>query len=124
MNNITVTGNLTRDPELRKTQNDVSVCTFTVASNRPHDRENRDFFPVVVWRTQAVNCSRYLSKGRKVAITGTMMQRSYEDKQGQKRTVWELHASEVEFLSSVSRDSGSMTDMAPAAEPDLFDMPF
>ena len=111
MNNITVTGNLTRDPELRKTQNDVSVCTFTVASNRPHDRENTDFFPVVV-------------KGRKVAITGTMMQRSYEDKQGQKRTVWELHANEVEFLSSVSRDTGSMTDLAPAAEPDLFDIPF
>lgn len=123
MNNITVTGNLTRDPELRKTQNDVSVCTFTVASNRPHD-DGTDFFSVVVWRAQAENCNRYLSKGRKVAVTGTMRQRSYEDKQGQKRTVWELHASEVEFLSSVSRDAGSMTDMAPAAEPDLFDMPF
>lgn len=123
MNNITVTGNLTRDPELRKTQNDVSVCTFTVASNRPHD-DGTDFFSVVVWRAQAENCSRYLSKGRKVAVTGSMRQRSYEDKQGQKRTAWELHASEVEFLSSVSRDAGSMTDMAPAAEPDVFDMPF
>lgn len=121
MNNITVVGNLTRDPELRKTTNGISVCTFTVACNRTH-KEGADFFRVVTWRAQADTCNQYLKKGRKVAVQGAMESRSYE-KDGQKREIWELQADEVEFLSTGQKDA---PDMKPVDDPDdpFNDMPF
>lgn len=112
---------MTRDPELRKTSGEWSVCTFSIAVNRPHDREKTDFFTVVTWRALAENCARYLSKGRRVAVSGHLENRSYDDKNGVKRWVTEIIADEVEFLSSVTRDAGSMTDMTPAESPDPFD---
>ena len=115
MNKCQFVGNLTRDPELRKTtgENQWSVCTFSIAVNRPHDREKTDFFTVVTWRALADNCARYLSKGRRVAVSGHLENRSYEDKNGVKRWITEIIADEVEFLSSVTRDAGSMADMTP-----------
>ena len=121
MNNVTMVGNLARDPELKRTTKDVSVCTFTIGVSRPRDRENSDFFPVVTWRGLADNCGRYLSKGRRVAVTGHLETRNYEDSNGIKRYVTEIIADEVEFLSSVSRDDGSMRDMKPAEDSDPFD---
>lgn len=124
MNRWTGVGNLTRDPELRKTQDGISVCTFSIGVTRPRDREKSDFFSVVTWRGLADNCARYLSKGRRVAVSGHLETRSYDDKNGVKRYVTEIMADEVEFLSSVTRDAGSMGSMTPADEADVFDMPF
>lgn len=124
MNSVVMVGNLTRDPELRKTQDGISVCTFSIGVTRPRDREKSDFFSVVTWRGLADNCARYLSKGRRVAVSGHLETRSYDDKNGVKRYVTEIIADEVEFLSSVTRDAGSMGSMTPADEADVFDMPF
>lgn len=124
MNRVDMVGNLTRDPELRKTQDGISVCTFSIGVTRPRDREKSDFFSVVTWRGLADNCARYLSKGRRVAVSGHLETRSYDDKNGVKRYVTEIMADEVEFLSSVTRDAGSMGSMTPADEADVFDMPF
>lgn len=104
MNKIFITGNLTRDTELAETSTGVKVCHFSVAVNRGYtnadgERET-DFFNCVAWRALADNCSRYLRKGSKVLVSGTLQNRSYEDREGNKRTVSEIIASDVEFLSS------------------------
>lgn len=112
MNKVYLIGNLTRDPELAETTSGIKVCRFAIAVNRTYagsdgNRET-DFFNITVWRTQAENCGRYLKKGSKVAIVGSLQNRSYEDKEGIKRNVTDIIASEVEFLASrSSQDGGS-----------------
>ena len=104
MNKVYLIGNLTRDPELAETNNGIKVCRFAIAVNRNYssnDGERQtDFFNITVWRTQAENCGRYLKKGSKVAVVGSLQNRSYEDKDGIKRNVTDIVANEVEFLST------------------------
>ena len=109
LNRIVVIGRLTRDPELRSTSNGVAVATFTVAvdrnfSNNRGEKET-DFIPVVVWRGLAETCGRYLSKGRLVAVEGRLQIRTYEANDGGKRTIAEIVAENVQFLSP--KDSSS-----------------
>ena len=112
MNKVILIGNLTKDPELRTTQTGVSVCTFRIAvtrrfANAQGVRES-DFFDVVAWRQSADFVSRYFSKGRKIAVVGTLQNRSYEAKDGTRRTVTEVVADEVEFVDSrQSQDGGN-----------------
>ncbi len=112
MNKVILIGNLTKDPELRTTQSGVSVCTFRIAvsrrfANAQGVRES-DFFDVVAWRQSADFVSRYFSKGRRIAVVGSLQNRSYEAKDGTKRTVTEIVADEVEFADSrPSQDGGS-----------------
>ncbi|MBQ2718365.1 MAG: single-stranded DNA-binding protein [Clostridia bacterium] len=104
MNKVYLIGNLTRDPELAETNSGIKVCRFGIAVNRNYSSSDgtreTDFFNITVWRAQAENCERYLRKGSKVAIVGSLQNRSYEDKDGNKRTVTDIVASEVEFLST------------------------
>ena len=105
MNKVYLIGNLTRDPELRSTTSGVDVCNFSIAVNRrfknPQTGEQEtDFFNIVAWRQLAGLCCRYLAKGRKVAVFGSIQTRTYEDKDGKKRTAFDIVADEVEFLSS------------------------
>ena len=103
MNKLTIIGNLTADPELRTIPSGVSVCTFTVAVNRRYsgnkDDRQTDFFRVSAWRQLGENCSRFLSKGRKVCVVGEVSARAYEGKDGSLRASLEVTADEVEFLS-------------------------
>ena len=107
MNKVFLIGNLTRDPELSETSSGVAVCRFTVAVSRLASDGERtaDFFNITVWRNQAENCGKYLKKGSKVAIVGTLQNRSYEDRDGNKRNVTEIVANEVEFLSATNSTS-------------------
>jgi single-strand DNA-binding protein len=103
MNKTILIGNLTRDPELSETPNGVAVCKFSIAVSRDYadadgNRET-DFFNITVWRGRAENCGKYLKKGNKVGIVGKLQNRSYEDKDGVKRTVTDIIADEVEFLT-------------------------
>ena len=93
------TGNLTRDVELKTTQSNKSVCTLSVAVNRPHSDET-DFFNVEVWGKQAENCNKFLKKGNKIGVVGYLKIRSYEDKNCSKKYVTEIVAEQIEFLSS------------------------
>ena len=105
MNKVFLIGNLTKDPELAETNSGVAYCRFALAVNRPYQEDgNRvaDYFNVVTWRGQAENCGKYLAKGRKVAIVGTLQNRTYEDRDGNKRTVTEVVANEVEFLTATN----------------------
>lgn len=103
MNKVILVGNLTRDPELSETTSGIAVCRFSIAVSRDYANQdgNRetDFFNITVWRGRAENCGKYLKKGNKVAVVGSLQNRSYEDKDGIKRTVTDVVASEVEFLT-------------------------
>lgn len=101
-------GNLTRDLELSETPNGTAVCKFTVAVNRNFTNANGerecDFINVVAWRSLAENCGRFLSKGKKVSVVGSLQTRSYESN-GEKKYVTEIMADEVEFLSPKDEDN-------------------
>ena len=102
MNSVHLIGNLTKDVELRQTNSGKSVATFSIAVQRQFKAEGQpdaDFFNIVVWGAVGENCAKYLSKGKKVAIRGSLQNRSYEAQDGSKRTVTEINAAEVEFLS-------------------------
>lgn len=103
MNKVILVGNLTRDPELTETPTGVSVCRFAIAVSRDYANSDgtreTDFFNITVWRGRAENCGKYLKKGNKVAIVGSLQTRSYEDKDGIKRNVTDVIANEVEFLT-------------------------
>lgn len=105
MNKIHIIGNVTRDPENKQTNSGIAVCNFSVAVNRrfknPQTGQTEtDFFSVTAFRQLADLCGKYLAKGRKVAVVGSMQSRSYEAQDGSKRMVWDLVADEVEFLSA------------------------
>ncbi len=109
MNKVFLIGNLTRDPELTETPNGTAVCRFSIAVSRDYagadgNRET-DFFNITVWRGRAENCGKYLKKGNKVAVVGSLQTRSYEDKDGIKRNVTDIVASDVEFLTPKSSQS-------------------
>ena len=98
MNKVMLIGNLTRDVEKRETETGKAVANFSIAVGRTFSDET-DFFNVTVWEKQAENCAKYLKKGSKVGIIGTLQNRSYEANNGVKRTITEVIAEQVEFLS-------------------------
>lgn len=116
MNKCFFIGNLTRDPEPSTTNGGISVCKFCIAVQRSRSSESgereADFFNVITWRGLADNCSKYLVKGSKVAISGRIENRSYEDKNGDKRYVTEVTADEVEFLSAKSNGASEGQEAA------------
>ena len=135
MNKVILVGNLTRDPDLSETPNGVAVCKFAIAvtrdySNGDGERET-DFFNITVWRGRAENCAKYLKKGNKVAIVGSLQNRSYEDKDGIRRNVTDVIANEVEFLTPrIAQSDGDVPVVterraAPQLEPiEDNDLPF
>jgi single-strand DNA-binding protein len=107
INRVIITGNLTRDPELRSLPSGMSVCNLRVAVNtRRKDNSSGEwvdkpnYFDVTVWGTQGENCSQYLAKGRPVAVDGRLEWREWEDKQGNKRQSVDIIADSVQFLGS------------------------
>ena len=106
INRVVLTGNLTRDPELRTTGGGTSVCSLRVACNtRRKDSDGNwtdkpNYFDVTVWGAQGENCANYLSKGRPVAIDGRLEWREWQDQQGNKRQSIDIIADSVQFLGS------------------------
>lgn len=100
MNKVFLIGNLTKDPELKNTANSIAVCNFTLAVGRRFNQNETDYIPIIVWRTQAENCAKYLKKGSKCAVCGAIQTRSYDAQDGTKRFVTEVIADEVQFLPS------------------------
>jgi single-strand DNA-binding protein len=121
MNRLTIIGNLTRDPEQRTTPNGATVCSFTVAVNRRNRRDAQngqpeaDFFRVSAWNQLGENCAKYLAKGRKVAVVGSVSVHTYQGNDGQTHASLEVMANDVEFLSSRSDMDSEGGYAAPAA---------
>ena len=124
MNKIILIGNLTRDPELRTTPNGITVCNFDIAVNDRRGRnqqsgqqEQTQYFRITVWRQLGETCQRYLSKGRKVFVSGPLTARTYQANDGTTRVSLEVTADDVEFLSSRNDDQTGGYAPAPAAAP-------
>ena len=133
MNKVELVGRLTAKPELRYTSSNMAYARFSVAINRTYTNaqgeRGTDFINVVVWGKQAENVANYLDKGRLVAVEGSIQTGSYTDKDGNKRTSFDVRANNVEFLSSKSQgqeSNESSNDMyeAPSNDIDLENDPY
>ncbi|HEV2772488.1 MAG TPA: single-stranded DNA-binding protein [Thermoleophilaceae bacterium] len=106
INRVVLTGNLTRDPELRTTGSGTPVCSLRLACNtRRRDASGEwvdkpNYFDVTVWGAQGENCATYLQKGRPVALDGRLEWREWQDQQGNKRQAVDIIADSVQFLGS------------------------
>jgi single-strand DNA-binding protein len=122
INRVIITGNLTRDPELRALPSGTSVCELRIACNTRRKNsatgeweDKPNYFNVKVWGAQGENCSRFLSKGRPVAIDGRLEWREWETQEGGKRQAIDIIADSVQFLGS--RDEAQNGGFV-ASEPD------
>jgi single-strand DNA-binding protein len=110
INRVVLTGNLTRDPELRNTPSGTSVCSLRLAVNtRRKDAQGQwidkpNYFDITVWGAQGENCAQYLAKGRPVAVDGRLEWREFTDKDGNNRQAIDVVADSVQFLGG--RDDG------------------
>ncbi len=123
MNKIILIGNLTRDPEMRTTSTGLNVCSFTIAVNRRRSSQNNnnqpeaDFFRITAWRQLGELCQKYLAKGRKVCVTGSVSVSTYEGKDGTTRASLDVTADDIEFLSSRQDDGeGRVSSSASGAD--------
>ena len=111
LNHITLMGRLTRDPELRRTRNDVPVCSFSLACDRDYKSQDgekeTDFIDIVAWRHTAEFVSEYFAKGRMAVVEGRLQFRDWTDKEGNKRRSAEILADNVYFGDyTKSKDNG------------------
>ncbi|MCL2369825.1 MAG: single-stranded DNA-binding protein [Firmicutes bacterium] len=111
MNKVILIGNLTRDPELTTTSGGVALCKFAIAVSRSYTNSNgereADFFNVVCWRGLAENVAKYLTKGKKVGICGSIQTRTYDAQDGTRRYAIDIAADDVEFLSPGPNTQGN-----------------
>ena len=123
LNSVIMMGRLTAEPELRRTQNDIPVTSFTIAVERSFARQGAerqtDFFDVVAWNKQADFACKFFHKGQLVAVQGRMETRSYEDKNGNRRKAYEIIAESLHFAepkrdayAGQSRDNDSQVPPA------------
>lgn len=133
MNKAILMGRLTRDPEMRTTSGQVSVCTFTLAVDRRFKNQNgerqADFIPVVAWRQQADFCGKYFRKGSRMVVVGSIQTRNWDDQEGKKHYATEVIADEIYFAESRKGEgggtyegpaNGNAAPPAPAAAGDGF----
>jgi single-strand DNA-binding protein len=119
LNQVTLMGNLTRDPELRQTPNGQSVCSFSLALNRSYKgsdgewQEATDYIDVVAWAGLGERVAQYLSKGRRCLVQGRLQSRSWEQ-DGQKRSKVEVLANDVTFLDGRGAEGGAPADSGPS----------
>ena len=122
INRVVLTGNLTRDPELRATNSGLNVCSLRIATNtRQKDAsgewtDRAHYFSVTVFGAQGENCARFLSKGRPVAIDGRLQWREWQDQNGNKRESIEIVAESVQFLGGRDDAGGNGNGFTPRSD--------
>lgn len=122
MNQVNLIGRLTKAPELRYTQDNKAVATFTLAVNRGYgENKQADFINIVCWEKQAENVAKYLDKGSLIGLTGRVQTRSYDATDGTKRYATEIVANNVEFLESKKELQPS--DTPPPPPPHRYEVP-
>lgn len=124
-NKVNLLGNLGQDPELRYTKNDKAVCNFTIATTDSWgENETTDWHKIVAWGKTGENCEKYLSKGSKVDIEGKLKTRSWQDNEGKKHYVTEIHVENIIFLDNRNTSSAETTTQGEWEEPEDDDLPF
>lgn len=132
LNKVVLIGRLTKDPDLRYTTSNIPTVNFTLAVNRPFTNQSgareADFINVIVWRKQAENVKKYITKGSLVAVEGRIQTRNYEDKEGKKVYVTEVIADNVQFLEPKGQrtmgDNNSYQPMDDIPTTDVGDEPY
>lgn len=118
LNCAVLMGRLVADPELKTTNTGLSVTSFRIAVDRSFvkqgEQKQADFIDIVAWRQTADFVCRYFKKGLMIAVQGSIQTRSYEDKEGNKRTAVEIVADNVSFCGSKGDNSGNATNNTPA----------
>lgn len=128
MNKYIALGNLVKDPVTKQTKSNKTVCSFTIAVNGSSDKTL--YMDIETWNNVAENCSRFLSKGRKVLIEGRLQMNSWTSKEGEKRNKITCTADFVNFISQASKDStphkeqGTSTNLQTNEEDEFADIPF
>ena len=111
INNVTLVGRLTKDPELKYTPSGVAVANFTLACDRPFKAQNgekeTDFISIVIWRKQAENAANYLKKGSLAGVVGRIQTRNFEGQDGKRVYVTEVVAESVQFLDPKGTGAGT-----------------
>lgn len=120
LNVVSILGRLTRDPELRYTTSNVPVATFTVAVDRDfgQDQDGKkptDFIDVVAWRSTGEFVSKYFAKGSMIAVSGRLESRRWQDRDGNKRTSWEVNADHCYFGGSKKDSDGGSGESAQSS---------
>ena len=122
INRVVLTGNLTRDPELRSLPSGMSVCSLRIASNTRRKgatgewEDKPNYFSVTVWGAQGENCARFLSKGRPVALDGRLEWREWQGQDGAKRESVEIVADSVQFLGGRDEGQGGGNGFTPQSD--------
>ena len=117
MNSINIIGRLTKEVELRRTQSGKAVATYSLAVKRPRSKEDTDFINCVTWEKAAEYLSQYGHKGDVVAVNGSLQSRKWEDKNGNKRTEWEVVTDSVELLSGKKEEGNAPAQNSSYAQP-------
>ena len=122
LNVIALVGRRVADPELRHTTSGIATCTFRIAVDRSYVRQGEerkaDFFDIVAWRQSAEFVCRYFHKGSLIAVNGSLQTRNYEDKNGNKRTAYEVVADNIHFAESKNSSQASGSGYAAPAPAD------
>lgn len=119
MNQVVLTGNLTRTPELRRTQEGMAVCRFTIANNKGYgEKRKTTFVSIVTFNKTAENCEKYLNKGSKIGIIGELEIRQFTGNDGQTKYMTEIIANEVEFLAIKSESGVGQSEIEMNIEDD------
>lgn len=119
LNKVIIMGRLTRDPEIKKVNGDVSVCSFSVACdrdivNKQNNERETDFFDVTAWRSTADFVGKYFGKGRMIVVVGRLQKRNYTDKDGNKRSVVDIIAENV-YFGDTKKDGESLANTSAPA---------
>ena len=125
LNQVTLIGRLTKDPEIRYSQSGVAVCPLSIAVNRKSMKEGSEddvyFFDITTFGKTAEVCSQYLSKGKQLGVQGYLRQRRWEDQNGQKRYSVEVIAERVQFLGGTSKPTEGSSNKPSAPKNDFDD---
>lgn len=123
INNVVLVGRMTRDAELRYTQSNQAVASFTLAVNRNFKNQagerEADFINCIIWRQQAENLANWCKKGNLVGITGRIQTRHYDNQQGQRVYVTEVVADSFQVLEK--RDKSANNSNLDSQEPPMYD---
>ena len=120
LNTAILCGRLTADVELKQTQSGISVCSFTLAVNRPYSKDGKqetDFINCMAWRATAEFISKYFKKGSSLCIVGAIQTRSWQDDKGNKRYATEVVVNEAKFVDSKSEGGNAQPSYAETEQP-------
>ena len=127
LNVVAITGRLTADPELKKTNTGTSVCSFTVAVDRNFVKQGEerqaDFLEVVAWKNAAEFVSKYFQKGSMIAVQGTIQTRNWEDKNGNKRKSTEIIADKISFCGGKAEEKPAKPNIEYEVPPEMYEVP-